>query len=112
MVSMGKDWWDTEGVEIREAVIRTDSDPMTLTRDENGMLYLNIPSEPSNMIMEIDPDDMRRALDYVTATVIARMDAAEEAADMLVHCFRSGVAPHPNDSRAVLEAVEGWEEAR
>lgn len=46
------------------------------------------------------------------ASAIARMDAAEEAADMLVHWFRSGIALHPNDFRAVLEAVEGWEAAR
>ena len=46
------------------------------------------------------------------ANAIARMDAAEEAADMLVHWFRSGIALHPNDFRAVLEAVEGWEAAR
>ena len=46
------------------------------------------------------------------ANSIARMDAAEEAADVLVHWYRTGLAMHPSEFERRREAVEAWEAVR
>ena len=46
------------------ATIRTDGQDVYISRDErNGMLYLTVPSTPHDIVIEMDPDDLRAALD-------------------------------------------------
>ncbi len=51
-------------------------------------------------------------LDTVVNNSLVRLNAAEAAADMLVHLYRTGINPHPTEFARLREAVEGWEKAR
>lgn len=51
-------------------------------------------------------------LDTVINNSLVRLNAAEEAANMLVHLYRTGITPHPSQFARLREAVEGWERNR
>lgn len=65
------------------------------------------PVIPEREFLGLDTSDRMEAtfatLRETAANSIARMDAAETAADMLVTLYRTGM---------LREAVEGWEKAR